>query len=220
MEKGSCSVTPAAGGCGPESGTCCGKIIKGAILGGLVIFVWFMVSWHVLPWHAHSIMGFKDEKAVADVLMKNAPDSGVYVMPFTDMGKLEQKTEKPFAFVSVFANGIDMKQSLPAMMGGALIMSILMAAFLSCLLSKKVEGFCPMAYSMKIGLLAGIAAFGPTYIFYHFPLSWTLTGIADEVIAFGLAGALIGRAIFKMKLGCCAKPCGTGGCGTEGPTKK
>lgn len=210
MGKVSCPATPEAGACGPEKGKCCAKIIKGAILGGLVIFFWFMLSWHVIPWHANSLMGFKDEKAVATALSKSAPDSGVYVLPFTNMGKTEQKTEKPFAFVSVFAPGVNMKDSMPSMMIGALVMSMLMAGFLSCLLSKKVDGFCPVAFSMKIGLLAGIAAHAPNYIFYHFPLSWTLTGIADNVIAFALAGAVVGKCVLKLKLGMCpASACAT-----------
>ena len=216
MEKGACSTTP----CGTEQkGTCCGRIIKGGILGGIVIFVWFMLSWHVIPWHANSILGFKDEKAVSEALVKNAPDSGVYTLPFTDMGKVDQKTDKPFAFVSVYAPGVNIKDSLPSMMIGAFVMSVLMALFLSCLLSKKVEGYCPMGFSLKVGLLVGIAAYGPMFVFYHFPTSWCLTGIADEVIAFGLAGAVVGKCIMKMKLGmhCGTSACGpkTGSCGSD-----
>ena len=211
MEKGSCSVTPDTGACsaGPEKGKCCAKLIKGALLGGLIIWAWFALSWHVIPWHANSLMGFKDEKAVATALTKAAPDSGVYVLPFTNMGKEEQKTEKPFAFVSVYAPGVNVKDSMPQMMIGAFAMSVVMAGFLSCLLSKKVDGFCPVAFSMKIGLLVGIAANVPNFLFYHFPMSWTLTGIADQVIAFALAGAAIGKCVLKMKLGMCpATACG------------
>lgn len=203
MEKGSCSATPDAGACGPEKGKCCAKLIKGALLGGLIIWAWFALSWHVIPWHSDSLMGFKDEKAVATALTKAAPDSGVYVLPFTNMGKDEQKTDKPFAFVSVYAPGVNVKDSMPGMMIGAFVMSVVMAGFLSCLLTKKVDGFCPVAFSMKIGLLAGIAANVPNFLFYHFPLSWTLTGIADQVIAFALAGAVIGKCVLKLKLGMC-----------------
>ncbi len=201
MEQGSCSVTAAGG-------SCCGKIIKGAILGGLVMFIWFSVSWHFLPWHANSLMGFKNEAEVAGALAKS--DSGVYVIPWTNMGQVKQATDKPFAFVSVFAPGVDVKGTMVSMMISAFVMSVVMAGLLSCLLSKKVEGFCPVLFSVKTGLLVGVAAFAPNYIFYHFPVSWTLTGIADEVIAFGLTGAIVGRGIFKMKLG---MNCGQGACG-------
>jgi hypothetical protein len=212
MEKGSCSATPDTGACGagPEKGKCCAKLIKGALLGGLIIWAWFALSWHVIPWHANSLMGFKDEKVVADALTKSAPDSGVYVLPFTNMGKEEQKTDKPFAFVSVYAPGVNVKDSMPSMMIGAFVMSVVMAGFLSCLLTKKVDGFCPVAFSMKVGLLAGIAAHLPNYLFYHFPLSWTLTGVADQVIAFALAGAVISKCVLKLKLGMCpASACPT-----------
>jgi hypothetical protein len=220
MDKGSCSPSP----CGTEKGTCCGKIIKGAILGGLVMWFWFFVSWHVLPWHSNSLIAFKDEKAVADVLAKNAPDANVYVLPFTDMGKVDQKIEKPFAFVSVVPQGVNVKDTMPQMMIGAFVMSVLLAGGLSCLLTKKVEGFCPVAFSMKVGLLTGIAAFGPSYIFYHFPANWCLVGIADQVIAFALVGAVVGKCIMKMKLGmqCPASACGpaAGSCGAPDDKNK
>jgi hypothetical protein len=210
MEKGSCAP---AGDC---KGTSCGKIIKGAILGGLIIWAWFALSWHVLPWHANSMMAFKDEKAVAAVIEKNAPDSGVYILPFTNMGKEEQKVEKPMVFANVYAPGVNVKDDMMKMMLGALAMSVVMAGFLSCLLTKKVEGFCPVAFSVKTGLLVGLGAMLPNFIFYHFPLSWTLTGIADFMISFGLVGAVVGKCVMKMKLGMCPKSaCGpdTGSCG-------
>jgi hypothetical protein len=220
MDKGSCSPSP----CGSDGGTKCGKIIKGALLGGLVMFVWFFISWHVLPWHSNSLVAFTKESEVATAIAKNAPESNVYVIPFTDMGKAPQATDKPFAFVSVFTPGVNVKDTMPQMMIGAFIMSVLLAGGLSCLLTKKVEGYCPLAFSVKVGFLTGIAAYGPSFIFYHFPTNWCLVGIADQVISFALVGAIVGKCIMKMKLGmqCGASACGpsTGSCGTPDKDKK
>jgi hypothetical protein len=213
MEKGSCSATPGTtGDCGPEKSRCCGKIIKGAILGGLVMFAWFSLSWMVLPWHHHGIMPFKDEAAVAATLEANAPESGIYVVPHTDMNKAEQATARPFAFVSVFAPGVDMKAAMPATMLKGLALYVVLAGLLSCLLAKSGGPCCPVGLSFKTGLLAGLAAFLPLWIWWHFPCTFVAIGILDYLVAFTLAGFVVSKLIFKYKVGCSASACKTGPC--------
>jgi hypothetical protein len=179
-------------------------------VGGVVMFAWFMISWMALPWHKADLMSFKDEKAVAAALTANAPESGTYVLPYTNMGQAAQKTGKPFAFVSVFAPGVNVKEQMPMTMGEDFGLCLFMAALLSCLLKKKTDGSCPVAFSAKAGLLAGAAAYAPMYIWYHFPLNFVLGGLADDVIAFALAGAAIACCVMKMKIGHCPmSACGT-----------
>lgn len=52
---------------------------KAALLGGFIVFLWSIVSWKVLPFHQMNIQHFKNESRVSQVLMGNAPKSGVYV---------------------------------------------------------------------------------------------------------------------------------------------
>ena len=33
--------------------------IKAGILGGIIVFMWGMVSWMVLPWHTSTIVSFR-----------------------------------------------------------------------------------------------------------------------------------------------------------------
>jgi hypothetical protein len=81
---------------------------------------------------------------------------------------------------------------------------------------KKTSG-CPAATSLKIGLIAGLAGFMPGLIWFGFPMHWTLVGIADSVIAFTIAGAVMGRVALGMKFGCSKGSCGptppAGSCG-------
>jgi hypothetical protein len=210
MDKGSCSATPGA----PSS--CCGKIIKGAILGGLVMFAWFSISWMALPWHMKSIHAFQDEAAAAAAIGANAPSSGVYVIPHTDMGKSEQKTAKPFAFVSVLADGVDMKADMMPTMLKGLGLYVVLSALLTCLLTKKGAAGCPVAFAVKTGLLVGLASGMPLWIWWHFPCDFVLLEILDYIVAFGLAGMVISKFILKLKLG----PCPASACPTDGDVKK
>jgi hypothetical protein len=221
MEKGSCSAgagdAAKTGSCGSGNGKGCGvsKCLGAMLLGGILIFAWFGISWMVLPWHKTTMMGFKDEAAVVKVLAKNATASGVYVAPWTDFGKTEQKTEKPFVFMSVKAEGMDVKNGMNERMLKDFFVCLFMAGLLACLL-KKSSG-CPGALGIKVGLIAGLAGYMPHFIWFGFPIKYTLVGIADCVIAFTLAGAIVGKFVYGMKLGCCAQgSCGTkGDCGTK-----
>ena len=213
-KEGSCSTPAEEGSCstgakGDGKPGCCGKVLAGALAGGIVTFAWLSLSWMALPWHKESLLSFKDEKAVAAVISENISGDGVYVIPFTNMGKEEQKTQKPFAFVSARADGIDIKSAMSASMGKDFLLCLVLAGLLSCFLSKKGPG-CPMALSMQLGLLAGLSASMPNYIWFHFPLGYALTGLADVVIAFTLAGFVLSKFVFRTKSGCGMKTsCGT-----------
>lgn len=51
---------------------------------GIVMFVWGIASWMVLPWHENAANRFADESEVAEVIRKNAPEAGIYWLPFAD----------------------------------------------------------------------------------------------------------------------------------------
>ena len=54
-------------------------VIKAALAGGGVLFVWGVVYWVVLPFHQEVFEQFRDEDTVASVLTQNAPRSGIYI---------------------------------------------------------------------------------------------------------------------------------------------
>ncbi|MEK6698785.1 MAG: hypothetical protein AABZ10_07060 [Nitrospirota bacterium] len=60
------------------------KHILPSILAGIVLFVWGFISWALLPWHMTVANKFADEAAVSRVLKENAPQSGVYYLPFSE----------------------------------------------------------------------------------------------------------------------------------------
>lgn len=216
-----CSTTDKSGCCGPKS--CCVKTcLSAALVGAIVMFIYFAASWMLLPWHKTTMMSFENETAVASALYENAKVSGVYTLPAMPKDKEEaSKSEvvKPFAFVSVFADGVDWKNQspLPCMIK-AFLLYLVGAALLAKMMRKSMmTGCCPVGCAMMVGLLVAIFAYVPNMIWFHFPLCWSLLGMADIIIAFTLAGAAI-KCI--LKCGPCTK---AGGCcpgGTCSTTEK
>lgn len=225
-EKKSCGTDNAAA-CGGGAKKCCGKTIAAALLGGFVMFAWISLSWMALPWHKSHFHGFADEAAMASAITANVKEGdGVYMVPFTNMGKTEQKTAKPYAFVMVREGGVDLKTSMPVSMAQDFALCVLLAGMLACVLRRTAGTGCPVSLSAKIGLMAGLAAYVPMAIWFFFPVGYTVVGIVETAVAFMLAGLAIARFVLKLPIGCsasackcgkagCAGNCGGGGCGTK-----
>lgn len=79
MDNSKQSSTCATSGCCPVS--CCAGLAKGAVIGGIVLYLVTLFSWAVLPFHAASYHQFTDEAAVSKVLAANAPVDGLYRLP-------------------------------------------------------------------------------------------------------------------------------------------
>src|SRR5713226_3299618 len=56
-------------------------LLKGTLLGGLVLFVWSSLAWTVLHLHDSALLRFTSEDAVTQAIVANAPQSGIYVAP-------------------------------------------------------------------------------------------------------------------------------------------
>ena len=61
------------------------RFILAGILAGVAMFAWGAISHMFLPWHEATMETFRDEDLVAEVLMKEAPVSGIYVAPMAGM---------------------------------------------------------------------------------------------------------------------------------------
>lgn len=225
-------------GCCPVA-ACLGTVFKGALVGGMILFFWTAFSWHVLGWHKNDVMSFANDKAVATVLAANAPESGVYILPAhvaqkavaekTAEDKSAEKVSiksaraadkvaavtsseaatKPYAFVSVFAEGTakdDMKNAMYKFFLLCLVGGALLTKFVKKASSSKC---CPVGCSAKVGLLVGLFSYLPNAIWFHFPLNGALVGVLDDVIAFALAGWAISKILPSS--GGCGASCACGG---------
>jgi hypothetical protein len=187
--KGSCSMGGKnKGSCDMSMKECYGTLLKGALVGGIMMFAVFMVSWLALPWHKSIVKSFTKEQAVASVLSSNASMSGIYVLPMTSpiAAKAPDTASKLYAFVSLSA------------MFKQLLLCLLAAAMLTKFLKKMSNGTCcPVACSVKLGFLIGLFAYVPNMIWFRFPFNYSVLGIVDLMVAFGLAGAAISKIVLS-----------------------
>jgi hypothetical protein len=86
------------------------KMILGAVLGAIVLFVWSAIAWMLIPWPGQPLRTFTNEDAVTQAIVANAPKSGNYLLPNGDQKgmtaeqqqKAIEKMEKgPIVFAAV-----------------------------------------------------------------------------------------------------------------------
>ncbi len=177
-------------------------LMKGALIGGLVAFIWMNFSWMVLPWHFMTISTLPNDAPIAESLKTNVKESGLYILPWTSdktdaaMTEVNQKMEKgPFAFMVVQPNGL--KMNMPKMMLFGLLFNIVVAFMLTYLLTK-TKG---LSYIQKVGFVKTAAVAGalvivvPNMIWWQFPLAYTLVTIVDTGFTWGFAGLAIAKIV-------------------------
>lgn len=183
------------------------SLALGALLGGLVAFIWTAVSWMALPWHNTTMRSFINEDAVAQVLVENVPTGGMYWMPglppnydslsgeqknAAEAAKMEKMKTSPF-FYGVVRRRVD--DNMGRQMAYGLLFDIL-AALLITMLVMKTGG---MSYAGRVmfivtaALAVGVVAVAPNWVWWHFGTRYVLVTMADIVIAWLLAGLVIAK---------------------------
>jgi hypothetical protein len=184
------------------------KVIKGGIIGGLIVFVWGIFSWMILPWHERSLHHFKDEKKVYEVIKENAPESGIYIMPnmyaYRDGMSRSEKNKMiinqqkmmvngPVMFASVAREGVGKMMfqpfiiSLIIQMIGAGIITWMLLQTKIVIYKKQVEFFT------VAGVLVGVLGILPAWNWWAYSTSYTAVLIADLAIGWCLAGFAVGK---------------------------
>lgn len=186
------------------------SLLKAAVCGGIIAFVWCWLSWTVLPIHNCCIHSFTHPGKVASVVKDNAPASGMYVLPYTfgynenssheDMKRaIAMMDNGPFMFAAVLPNG--MQHTHKQAMAIGLIIDII-GAFLAAWLLSHAQG---LAFRQKVlfvalfGLAVGVLTYLPAWNWIGFPGNFVLTQIFDMVIAWTLAGLAMAKIVKKIR---------------------
>ena len=166
------------------------KILLLSVVAGVVMFFWGFISWAVLPWHMTTANKFTDEAAVSQVLKENAPQKGIYFLPFDEK---DHGPDQVGAFASVLPDGTAM--NMGKMMGISLVTQIISAFLVLCLLYMT----CGLSYWGKVaffalaGLTIGFASHAPYWNWFSFSTPYVSVMLLDILISFILAGLVVAK---------------------------
>ncbi len=189
-----------------------GKIILGAFLAAIAVFVWEAASWMVIGWHENGFRAFRDESAVAEVIKANVTSGhGIYMLPAMDEAPKVATAEEKKAFLAkqekAMADGPYVyaiirpgkgETNVQANMILSFVRSLICALLVGLLLSQTAL-FYParIAFVAAAGLFAGLTADLPMWIWFEQPGRDTMVNIADHLIAWIIGGAVLGLLVGK-----------------------
>ncbi len=184
-------------------------LLKGAITGGLIVFLWSAVSWMALPYHGRTLGKFQDEPAVQRALVSNILEPGIYILPHPDQA-LEKSTDTqaritaqrkrvqiangPFAFVAVQTHGIG---AMPVQLARSLAIQILGSLLMTWLLLQTG----PISYRRRVffvvvvAMTGGILSHLPQWNWWGFPDDYTLMEMLDLLAGWLLGGLALAKIV-------------------------
>lgn len=183
------------------------KLFQAAVLGGIIVFLWGLISWMLLPWHQVTIKQFVNEERVAEVIRENALERGIYLMPSmytydnrqtpaVAQQRVEEGREKlargPVMFASINPQGVN-----PNMAGSffiSIVINIIGAFFITWIVSQIKGGYWQrVGFITLIGFLVGFLGLLPAWNWWNFNMSYVVVGMMDLLIGWFLAGLLIAK---------------------------
>lgn len=173
------------------------KIIIGALVGGILLFLWQFLSWTVLQLHASGEQYTPKQDAVLQALSSQLTESGQYLLPGVPPDATSAQREaamnsmagKPWAIVSYHT-------AYDASMGSnilhVLVVNIILAGLLCWLLLQ--------LRTLSFGKIFTAALVTGIIIFLNVPYTdhiWFLTPgmgayLADALVSWGLVGLWLG----------------------------
>ena len=179
-------------------------LFRCSLIGGLVAFIWGVLSWMALPMHKDCFKKFKDESQVAEAIRENTHGDGMYILPNTlhyncntpqkEIHRGARMLENgPFMFASVRMDGLGGMSVMPFVL--AIITQIIGAFIVTwMLLQSKITGFRQkVGFVTLFGLAIGILSQIPDAVWWGFSIWYVFINMLDLVIAWFLAGLVIAK---------------------------
>lgn len=178
------------------------RLLIGALLAGLVVFLWSGVSHMLLPWWNTTTRGFNNEEALGAALMAGAEGDGIYILPDPNAvmddeaaheAAMERTKRGPVAFVALTSGGMD-----PAS-PRAFILQIIFDILAALLLARLISCLGPQAFSVRlrmvvvIAVIAGLMIHLPNWAWYGFGGSFTAVAMIDLAVGWFLGGLVLAR---------------------------
>jgi hypothetical protein len=173
------------------------KILIGALVGGVILFIWQSISWMVLDLHAKANQYTPQQTEIMDLLNKQLTADGEYFLPNHPpdatmdeaMAAMDAMEGKPWAKIS-YHKSMDANMTMNMIRG--LIVNIIAVALLCWILVRiNVPAFSTVLLaSLFTGLIVFLNAPYTQYIWYESFDIWA--HFADAVMEWGLVGLWLG----------------------------
>jgi len=177
------------------------RAIIAGILGGIVFFVWGAVAHMALPIGEMGMKEARAEDPVIAAMKENLPGAGVYMVPGLSASQMEdaaavaaysaKATTSPYAFVvyqPTGKDGMDMGGNLAKQAASDILSGIVVAWVLS--LAVLPFGRRVLAAG-ALGLFSWLTVSVPYWNWYRFPTDFTMGNLAEQVVGWLIAGAVI-----------------------------
>jgi hypothetical protein len=182
------------------------------ILAGVTVFVWASISHMVLGIGEVGIKEIPNEAAVLGSIQSNIQAPGFYYFPGMgksqsevteeDQKKWDEKYRTGGSGILIYSPPRGKSFNFPALLGVELLTNIL-AGLIAAFLVSNATGLTSFAgRTVFVGLLGLFTAFdlhASYWNWYEFPANYTLAQVADGVIGWTLAGAVLALMIKPAK---------------------
>jgi len=182
------------------------SLLLGAVLGGLVAFLWSSVSWEVIGWHEKTLATFQNEDEVSAVIASHATKSGLYLLPgvpSTEGMSADQKKAAEAVAMAKMEKGPIMFAAVRREAFGSLAQGMIKqllcqmaAALLLTWLLMQTSGlgyFKRVVFLGVAGLSASVIADLPNWNWWGFSTAYTALMLVDYTLTWLLAGLVIAK---------------------------
>lgn len=168
------------------------KLVKCAIGGTVVLIAWGILSWMVLPME---MMRFGHEKKVAEVILDNAPKSGLYVLALNHPEDLDNaQMHKEMKGGALMFAAVDLENGMGKGPIASVIFKFIGALLVAWILMQSKMKFKKQVTVVTVlGLLIGIMGFGPCWMWFGFPGTLVFASILSSTIQWFLAGLVMAK---------------------------
>lgn len=179
------------------------RIVIGALVGGLVVFIWGAIAHMVLPLGEMGLKSLPNEAAVTTALKSSVPDEGLYFYPGIDMKSASSEEQKAWeAKVRSGPTGMLLYHPLggeplaPKQLASEFVTNMLAAALAACLASMMTGSYVRRVFGIAhLGLFAWLTISVSYWIWYGFPGMFILAEGIDQVVSWVLAGFVIAKIV-------------------------
>ena len=182
-----------------------GRIITGAVVGAVLVFVWGFVAHTRLPLGDMGISELPDEGAIVAPLRGTVKEPGFYMFPWVDPDATEEERKAGEQRYEAGPTGIVIyqpegrKPMSPAQLGTQFLCNLGAALVAAFLLAGSARGYLGRVLSVAaLGLFSWLIVDVPHWNWYGFPFEFTQAQVIMHVVGW-LAAGIVMAAIVKPR---------------------